>query len=351
MSTKACIIRTDANPQIGGGHMMRCLALAEAWQARGGEVIFATQCDSPALVSRIAAVVPQVVHVAATVPSAADDGLLELVRTVTDRHGSPPWVVLDGYHFDETYQRTVRAAGARVLVIDDYAHLPAYHADLVLNQNLGAENLRYSVQAGAVLLLGPRYALVRTEFQRWRGWPKTVPDVARKVLITAGMSASREFLRAAVAAVQGTGIPEMEVAVVAGPNVSGGPPLAEVSGSAGLRMQVVENPADLSGWMAWADVAIAAGGVTTWELAFMGVPAVLVAVADNQRGAVRAMAESGAADYGGEAPDLAWTAVSATLRLLMRDADRRRHMSATARRLVDGCGAERVVGVLAATAA
>ena len=330
---------------------MRCLALAEAWQARGGDVTFVTRCESEALSSRIAAVVPRVIHVTGTHRSPEDDGVSELLRTRTGPHADRPWVVLDNYHFDETYQLAVRSAGARVLVIDDYAHLPAYHADVVLNQNLGAENLTYPVSAGAVLLRGPEYALLRAEFQPWRGWARTFPETARKVLLTAGMSASREFLLAALEAVRGTGLPGIDVAVVVGPNRSGGSPLADVPEAADFRVRVIENPGDLSAWMAWADVAIAAGGVTAWELAFMGVPAVLVAVADNQRGAVRAMAASGAAEYGGEAPDIAWTAVSATLSVLMRDAERRRHMSATARRLVDGCGAERVAGVLAAIAA
>ena len=74
------------------------------------------------------------------------------------------WVVVDGYHLGSDYQRALKEGGARVLVIDDHAHLDRYHADVLLNQNLGAPDYRDRAP-GARLLIGPHYALLRREFR------------------------------------------------------------------------------------------------------------------------------------------------------------------------------------------
>lgn len=328
---------------------MRCLALAEAWQAGGGEVVFLTHCESPLLAGRIADAVLRVERIDTPHPAPVDlDRTLSVVGQYARGQASPPWVILDGYHFDERYQRALRHAGARVLVIDDYAHLPRYDADVLLNQNLGAEDLSYQSNTGTVRLLGPRYALLRSEFGQWRGHVRQFPDLARKVLITGGASASGSFLHSALESVRQTGVEDLHVALVVGPTSSAGAAFP-VDGwrRAGLEIDLVENPADLSRWMSWADVAIAAAGGTAWELAFMGVPAVLVAIAENQRPAVRALTACGGAAFGGEAPDVSWTVVADALARLMRDGDARRRMSATAQSLVDGYGPERVTAILA----
>src|SRR5262249_32858596 len=116
-----------------------------------------------------------------------DTTLATLARFATFAH-TPPWLVLDGYHFDAAYQQAIRAAGYRLLVIDDMAHLPQYYADVLLNQNMHATALHYHCNPEATLLLGSCYALLRPEFPAWRGRQRSVPEVARKVLVTMGGS-------------------------------------------------------------------------------------------------------------------------------------------------------------------
>src|SRR5207245_1177027 len=96
------------------------------------------------------------------------------------------WLVLDGYHFDPAYQEGARASGLRLLVIDDVVHQARYSADILLNQNLDAEHLRYRAGANTELLLGPRYALLRQEFLGWQRWDRSISPVARRVLVTVG---------------------------------------------------------------------------------------------------------------------------------------------------------------------
>ncbi|MCH9040518.1 MAG: UDP-2,4-diacetamido-2,4,6-trideoxy-beta-L-altropyranose hydrolase, partial [Chloroflexi bacterium] len=91
------------------------------------------------------------------------DATLELLGELSSlQQGS--WLVLDGYHFDGAYQQAMRTNGNKVLVIDDNAHLPAYHADVILNQNLGSERLGYQCDADTVLALGAQDAMRRPAF-------------------------------------------------------------------------------------------------------------------------------------------------------------------------------------------
>jgi spore coat polysaccharide biosynthesis predicted glycosyltransferase SpsG len=99
----------------------------------------------------------------------------------------------------------------------------------------------------------------------------------------------------------------------------------------------------MPGMMRWADVAISAGGSTCWELAFMGLPSLVIVVADNQRGIAAGLAEEGAAVSLGWHADLAPPDIARSVRSLADDAAARRRMTARGRRLVDGCGGDRLV--------
>lgn len=118
---------------------MRCLALADAWRARGGAVSLLTHCPSPLLQERIRSSGFEVELVDRPYPDASDlRATLARLRVLAEEGGAP-WLALDGYHFDLSYHRAIRSEGNRLLVIDDTGHLPAYEADLLLNQNLDAD--------------------------------------------------------------------------------------------------------------------------------------------------------------------------------------------------------------------
>jgi spore coat polysaccharide biosynthesis predicted glycosyltransferase SpsG len=129
-------IRADATTEIGTGHIMRCIALAQAWQAHGGEVTFLSHCQSTALRERI--IEEGFSFISIDHPHPHPDDLSQTINYV--QHLSPfpfplshAWLVLDGYHFTPDYQKAIRDAGIHLLVIDDMNHLPHYHADILLN--------------------------------------------------------------------------------------------------------------------------------------------------------------------------------------------------------------------------
>jgi UDP-2,4-diacetamido-2,4,6-trideoxy-beta-L-altropyranose hydrolase len=161
------LVRADANATRGTGHVMRCLALADAWKARSGQVLFLSCRPDPLLRRRYETIGTAVIEIDEPFPHITD--LYETVAAVKRSMGPgqrPPWVVLDGYHFDTTYQSALRSAGSRLIVIDDSAQLPYYDADIVLNHALNAQSLVYVCSADTRLLLGTQFALLRPEFQR-----------------------------------------------------------------------------------------------------------------------------------------------------------------------------------------
>jgi len=337
------LIRAYAGPRMGTGHVMRCLALAQAWQDAGGAVELLGRCDPPAIAARLGGE-----GIRVTLPTgdagSADDSAATVARA---REIGATWVVVDGYHFASVYQRTLKQAGLRVLWVDDYGHAPPYSADLVLNQNLYPTDAFYAERNASVrLLLGPRYALLRREFLRWRNGLRIVPEQATKVLITMGgadlADASTRFL----IALRELRRPGLEVTVVIGPANPRAAQLEELCREQGGAFRSVHGGVDMPELMRHADIAAAAAGSTCAELLFMGLPAMVVVQSDNQQRVAEAL---GARSL---ALNLGWVQraepddITSALRKLVDSQTLREQMSAAGRRLVDGLGVSRVLDAM-----
>ena len=306
--------------------------------------------SSGALVRRVAD--PRIAVVALDARHPAESDLRQTLAAVeAHRRGSRPWVALDGYHFNDAYRTALRAGGAHVMQIhDDLESLPD-GADVVLNQNIGADHRPYR-SANALLLLGTKYALLRVAFARGARGAREVPARARRILVTLGGADPQNVTVTAVRAaarVAGRDGGGLELAVVLGPVNANSDEVRAAAAQAGCAVRVVQDlDADaMADLMLWADAAIAAGGSTCWELACLGVPALLVALAGNQRDNVRGLGGVGAAIDLGDAAALTADRLSDALAALSLDHERRREMAAAARKLVDGEGADRVAGLLA----
>jgi UDP-2,4-diacetamido-2,4,6-trideoxy-beta-L-altropyranose hydrolase len=337
------VVRADATAQMGAGHFMRCLALADGCVARGGDATFVTRCESDALRARA---VGAGVSVQLLPDDARVDEELEILRTAVTRPAGRSrvrWVVLDGYGFGPEYQQGVREMGAASMVLDDTADRPAYHADVLLNQNLDATDREYPVDPGTVLLLGTRYALLRREFLPWGVADRRVVRTAGRVLVTLGGADPGNHTLSVLTGLARTGLALDEVRVVVGPANPHAASLRAWAASSGLPVTLLESVPRIPEQMAWADLAISAAGSTAWELAFMGVPSLLIVAADNQAGVARAMQMVGAARVL-EAPEP--EAVETAVVALATDREARREMSARGRAVVDGRGVERVLRVL-----
>jgi UDP-2,4-diacetamido-2,4,6-trideoxy-beta-L-altropyranose hydrolase len=337
----ALLIRADANVAMGTGHVMRCLALAQAWQDAGGRAVFAMVQAIPTVEERLRRENVGVVRIKAALGSG--DDAHETIALARGKHAS--WVVVDGYGFGADYQAALKGAGLKVLFIDDNGHAGHYSADLVLNQNAHASEAFYpSRDASTRLLLGPRFAMLRREFAEWRGWKREIPAVARRFLVTMGGSDPDNVTERVVQAILGE--PGLNAIVVVGGSNPHLPKLRALVAGAQRDVQLVENITNMPELMANSDVAISGAGTTSLEMCFMGLPALLIVLADNQRPAAEELHRRGAVINLVEGAEASLDVLAEQLASLHVSSERRMAMSETGRMLVDGLGAERVAAEL-----
>ena len=339
---KPLLIRADANARMGTGHLMRCLALAQGWQARDGRATFVTACESDGLRQRLSDEGFQVVALEQPYPDPAD---WEITSKVLAAHPGA-WVALDGYHFDPAYQDQIRKAGHRLLVIDDMAHLEHYYADVVLNQNIHAEQLNYSCEPYTRLLLGTEYVLLRSEFLAWRGWQRKIPEVASKVLVTLGGGDPDNQTLKVIRALQQVSVDDLEAVVVVGASNPHFDELQSAIRHSPFAIRLVRNASNMPELMAWADVAVSAGGSTCWELAFMGLPNLVLVLADNQRLIAEGLDSAKVALNLGWYNEVTVVQIREALTNLMISKDARLLMAKQGQRLVDGKGEYRVTSAI-----
>ncbi len=333
------LIRADASTNIGSGHVMRCLALSEAWQATGGRAVFMSHCQSDMLIQRMNLAGTDYIALGEPHPAPADLG--QTLDCLEEQHAD--WLVLDGYHFDPAYQQAVRAAGYRLLVIDDMAHWPIYYADILLNQNLGAEKLKYNCGQDTTLLLGSRNVLLRQEFLSWRGWQREVPIMARKVLVTMGGGDPDNVTLKIIHALERVQVDGLETVVVVGNSNPHREALQMELRKVRSKIRLEYNGPNMPELMAWADVAITGGGSTCWELLFMGLPSLVLVLAENQRTIADNLDEAGLSINLGWHEDVGASRIAHVASRLVSSQELRRNMAWRGQAMIDGLGKNRVV--------
>ena len=337
-SPKNLVFRCDASVAIGTGHVMRCLALAHAWQDEGGRAVFAMGEITPAIEERLEREGMGFARLHAEVGCEEDArATAALARTKL-----ASWVVIDGYRFNAGYQAALKEVDLKVLFVDDNGHAEHYSADIVLNQNVYAREALYQSRASHTkLLLGPRFAMLRREFARWRGWKPEIPAVARKVLVTMGGSDPDNVTERVVQAIFAER--DFEATVVVGGSNPHLPRLRDLITDHKGTVRLVENPDNMPGLIARADIAIAGAGTTSLEMCFLGLPFFLIVLADNQRPAAEELSRRNVAVHLGESATTDVSVIARELVRLATSAETRRSMSELGCALVDGRGTERVL--------
>jgi spore coat polysaccharide biosynthesis predicted glycosyltransferase SpsG/RimJ/RimL family protein N-acetyltransferase len=304
VSSGRLILRVDGGPGIGWGHMARCFALAQAWIDGGAMATVASQLVPPEWSEQF------------------DREGIEVREPAAVNYSDADWVVLDGYHFTETDRLAVESSGTPLLVIDDEGRSPAGRGDVILDQNLDASPSPYPAGGRARrLLLGTQYALLRRDFRRERVAPRARPSGRPRLVFSPGGAPSAGTEAAFGAILRHEALAGFEI----------------------VRLGGIDGVAPM---MAGASLALAASGATCWELCCLGVPAVLVAVADNQVSLARALAARGVAIDAGRVDTIEPGLVARGLADLAADPSTRQTMARRAQALVDGRGAKRVVACL-----
>jgi UDP-2,4-diacetamido-2,4,6-trideoxy-beta-L-altropyranose hydrolase len=336
------VVCAECGVWIGTGHVMRCLALGQAWKRAGGSVTFVIREGLPSSVEARLRREGIVLQTLAAESTASPEDFIEAARSL-----HPSVAVLDGYGFGAPEQAMLSELGIRVLTVDDYGHASSYPVHWLLNQNAYARAAMYS-PTDATLLLGPAHALLRDEFSPWLGWKRRIPERAGRILITIGGSdpenVSERVLRGLALLKGERG--SLEVVLVVGGGNPHGKELTAAAENCALAVRIEKGIDDMPARMAWADIAIAGAGGTSYELCYMGLPALLLIIAENQKRSAQCLSELGMAVNAGTSREFDATVFAGQLQEVIESAWLRQGMSSRARALVDGLGSERVRAAL-----
>ncbi|MFG6519361.1 UDP-2,4-diacetamido-2,4,6-trideoxy-beta-L-altropyranose hydrolase [Sulfitobacter sp. 1A13496] len=313
MKAGRVVFRADAGLDIGTGHVMRCLTLANCLSGANAEVVFVTRAHRghliPAIIDRGHRVVPlpdNTIEGYGPHPAPpAHAGWLaadwrsdaEATYRVLEETGAS-WLVMDHYALDSYWQDAALPPGVQLLVLDDLADRP-HVADILLDQNAGrlVDDYNGLVPPNCSRLIGPKHALLRPEFALLR--PRALArrkalQRPERLLITLGGvdrdNATGAVLEALAEAPTAAGL---RVCVVLGRNA---PALAEVQAQAAVMPMPVEvavNVANIAQRMMQSDLCVGAAGSTAWERCALGLPTLQVVLADNQAETAQSMAENG----------------------------------------------------------
>lgn len=347
--------RADASPHIGTGHVMRCLALAGGLRRRGARCVFISRRLPEALRQRVESEGHQVLGVPEPgQPEPAGD---EPTRWRVDADHTrralqgrlPDWLVVDHYGLDHRWQEALRPACAHLLVIDDLANRP-HDCDVLLDPNLGrrAQDYQPWLPAHTRRLIGPAHALLRPEFGQHRAasLARRGAGPASHLLVAMGGTDPHNATGEVLGALQACTWPAgARITVVMG---SGAPWLAQVREQAS-RMPcptaVRVDETRMAALMSDCDLALGAAGGSAWERCCLGLPSLVLVIADNQRAGAAALARAGAARVVTHAHDIGpWVERLSACGggpLLSQ-------MSQAAAQVTDGSGIERVIEAMEA---
>jgi spore coat polysaccharide biosynthesis predicted glycosyltransferase SpsG len=330
--------RCAGSAELGLGHVMRAIALAEVARRRRGHVTFVMPTDG------LASAIPSRYGFAVE-PVAADLGPEREAALIEARAPADAWVVVDGYALGDRV-RPLRRRGLRVCLVDDApgGMSAGAEADLWISPGFGAAARARNA------LAGPRYAPLRAELRQTRlaavaesGTPRRV----RLVVLTGGGDVGGLLGRVIEALGQAAALPPMEVLAVLGPAAPEPDAAAVASLATRMPIELVRAPSDLAARLSRSDLAITAAGTTVLELLCLGVPPLMVTVVANQMGVASRIANLGAGiDLGVPAELRPAELARAILQVLAS----RAQFVRVGRALVDGGGARRVIAVIARAA-
>lgn len=328
----------EASKQIGTGHVQRCLALAQALRTHGARCTFLIREQTDDLTAQL--IQPMFPLYVSPPDSLPGKGIPEPSSSI---------LIVDSYEISADALLQMKKTGLSLVVIDDFARLPFYPCDLIINQNLFADTLSYPAYEQTRVLRGPQYALLRPEFiLRRQSLQRTYPVTARRMLVTMGGADPHQgtfrVLRA-IHQLDDSLKEQTRTIVILG---KGFTHRDITSGSFHLpkNAQLVHHTDRMSTWMASADLAVCAGGSTVYELAALGVPSLILAITDHQTAVGESLQKRGAAVYLGSIQSLSVSEICAAIHRLILHQPWRRQLSRQAFQLVDARGAERVANII-----
>ena len=359
------VFRVDASSVIGSGHVMRCLTLAHAIVARGGSAAFICREHAghlcallesrgfatfrlPVRAEHCEAIDDQAPAHAAWLGAPFDVDAKQTVESLRDAGPAPDWLVVDHYGVDERWETAVQSLAGRTLAIDDLADR-SHCCEILLDQNLNAEMPgRYDglLREDCKTLLGPRYALLQPDYAELHSLTPPRGTAIKTLFIYFGAADRGNLTGMALTAIEALARPDLQVEVVYA---------AEGPHGNSIREQAARSPnihlhsglRTLAPLMARSDLAIGAGGATNWERLCLGLPALVVTLAENQRPLASYMHARQLIRLLGDAETVQATDILQALQQTLAEGSLL-DWSLRCRQICDGQGVDRVIGQMVA---
>jgi UDP-2,4-diacetamido-2,4,6-trideoxy-beta-L-altropyranose hydrolase len=351
------VFRVDASVQMGTGHVMRCLALASELKAHGANVSFICRT----LEGHLCELIEREGYQVFRLPQAQNNEYIEKltshshwleVNWRTDAEQTiqiikdiqtVDWIIIDHYAIEKQWEEVIRPYVKKIMVIDDLADRK-HECDLILDQNFYMNmETRYShlVPIYCKQLLGPKYSLLRPEFNKARIKLKNRDGKVKRLLVFMGGSDPENVTEKVLKAISYLNNLKIEVDVIVGSNNKNKERIKKICENH-LNFHYYYQVENIEEFMLNADLSIGAGGTTTWERCHLGLPSIVLTIASNQEEISQNLADKQCIIYLGRASEVTEKELSLKLKELINNDELLLNISKNAMQMVDGLGRERI---------
>lgn len=336
----------DARPSSGIGHVSRMKGLAEGIQEKYSCIINMGLLGVSEISNDLKTFFYPSVPIAVPVNLDNIDDIKTLYKLTTSFTEPVSILIIDSYSIPFQVQIKLKAMAQYLVIIDDFNHLPIYEADLIVNYNTGAETLSYKCSApNCKVLLGSQYVILNKDICNLIP-KKNVFPIASRILITMGGSNQSSIIKTILNSIEKIFIYyqsktdlSLTVRVLSGKHL-----LRDIeNANYSYPVELVSDCKSIAPHLTWADLAISAGGITKYELAYASIPAVLIAVVNHQDPLCKEFVKHGTAQYIGRKELLTEEIIKDKLLDIIFNTETRKKMTLCGAEYIDGNGISRIL--------
>jgi|ETNmetMinimDraft_20_1059909.scaffolds.fasta_scaffold54238_2 UDP-2,4-diacetamido-2,4,6-trideoxy-beta-L-altropyranose hydrolase len=334
------VFRTDASIDIGIGHVMRCLTLADELRLKYTDINFICREEPGNMISYIGNRGYKVHQLPREIDIETDRRLTKEILSKYET--KPDWLIIDHYQIDNSWEYPLRKYAKRLMVIDDLANRE-HDCDLLLDQNYSYNEDHYNglVPENCIQLLGPEYAILRPQFQKARGNLRNRDSGVNSILVFMGGADPQNVTSKVLRAIQMLDRSDIVIDVVTG-NLNPYHDEIKILTSKVPNTSCHYNVENMAELMVSADLCIGAGGTATWERCCVGLPTITIILAENQKNISESLDKEGAIINLGWYHNVTEDNIKEGIEGLIDNPQKMVSMSNKSRSLVDGEGVNKV---------
>ncbi|MBF0355124.1 MAG: UDP-2,4-diacetamido-2,4,6-trideoxy-beta-L-altropyranose hydrolase [Alphaproteobacteria bacterium] len=335
-ASRHCVIRADASAQLGGGHILRCLVLADALTSYGWKCSFATRETSLGAVRRLQYSGHEIVILRSDEQHEADEILAAFLQGCD-------LLIVDHYHRGKAFEQQLCKWAQRIFVIEDLLDR-SHQCNFLLDQTHSARPAEMSISSVGCQLVGQEFALLRRSFSiaRLAGPVSGRIFPPRRILIQTGLS-DLAGLAVPLTLAARAAFPDALLAVVLGSMAASLSEIRQISQCSPGSVALYIDEEHMDDQMRNADLMLGAAGSSCWEACCLGLPMALVQVAENQQPVIELLTQRGAAICLGTASDILSCPDDIIGKLTSLTAEHLMNFSTQSSRICDGLGVNRVL--------